>query len=130
MVFAHPELLQRHSETSLYYRGIATLSLKRVNSIAGNVENWENPTGRNRRIPNPDVVRKVTRLYNAVISSIIEGTDAWTLENGYRNILATIGITQDGKMRNIIGQEAERAVRDKLSRWIEDVGIPCERQGR
>lgn len=29
MVFAHPELLQRHPETSLYYRGIATLSLKR-----------------------------------------------------------------------------------------------------
>ena len=130
MVFAHPELLQRHPETSLYYRGIATLSLKRVSSIAGNVDSWENPTGGKRRPPNSDVVRRVTRLYNAVISSIIEGTDAWTLENGYRNILATIGITQDGKMRNIIGQEAERAVRDKLSQWIEDMGIPCERQGR
>lgn len=130
MVFAHPELLQRHPETSLYYRGIATLSLKRVSSIAGNVDNWETPPGGNRRPPNSDVVRRVTRLYNATISSIIEGTDAWTLENGYRNILATIGITQDGKMRNIIGQEAERAVRDKLSRWIEDMGIPCERQGR
>ena len=44
MVFAHPELLQRHPETSLYYRGIATLSLKRVSSIAGNVDNWENTT--------------------------------------------------------------------------------------
>lgn len=130
MVFAHPELLQRHPETSLYYRGIATLSLKRVSSIAGNVDNWETPPGGNRRPPNSDVVRRVTRLYNATISSIIEGTDAWTLENGYRNILATIGMTQDGKMRNIIGQEAERAVRDKLSRWIENMGIPCERQGR
>ena len=29
MVFVHPELLQRHPENSLYYRGIATLSLKR-----------------------------------------------------------------------------------------------------
>ena len=130
MVFAHPDLLQRHSETSLYYRGIATLSLKRVSSIAGNVDGWENPTGRKRRTPNFDVVRRVTRLYNAVISSIIEGTDAWTLENGYRNILATIGITQDGKMRNIIGQEAERAVRDRLSQWIEDMEIPRERRGR
>lgn len=130
MVFAHPDLLQRHPETSLYYRGIATLSLKRVSSIAGNVDGWENPTGGKRRTPNLDVVRRVTRLYNAVISSIIEGTDAWTLENGYRNILATIGITQDGKMRNIIGQEAERAVRDRLSQWIEDMEIPRERRGR
>ena len=28
MVFAHPELLQQHPETLLYYRRIATLSLK------------------------------------------------------------------------------------------------------
>ena len=76
------------------------------------------------------IMRRVARLYNAVISSIIEGTDQWTLKNGYRNILATIGITQDGKMRNIIGQEAERAVRDKLSEWIVQAGIPCERQER
>ena len=27
---------------------------------------------------------------------------AWTLEDGYRNILATIGITADGVMRNIV----------------------------
>lgn len=52
------------------------------------------------------------------------------MKNGYRNILATIGITQDGKMRNIIGQEAERAVREKLSEWIVQAGIPCERQER
>ena len=32
MVFAHPDLLRQHPETSLYYRGIATLSLKRVSS--------------------------------------------------------------------------------------------------
>lgn len=33
------------------------------------------------------------------------------------------------KMRNVIGQEAERAVRDKLLQWIEEVGIPCEQKG-
>lgn len=32
-------------------------------------------------------------------------------------------------MRNIIGQEAERAVRDKLLQWIKDVGIPCKKKG-
>ena len=129
MVFAHPDVLRQHPETSLYYRGIATLSLKRVSSLATNVDTWENPTRRRRFSPKVEVIGRVVRLYNAVISSIIEGTDAWTLENGYRNILATIGISQDGKMRNIIGQEAERAVRDKLLEWIEEVGIPCEQKG-
>ncbi len=129
MVFAHPDVLRQHPEASLYYRGIATLSLKRVSSLAASVDTWENPTQGKRRPPTIEVVCRVVRLYNAVISSIIEGTDAWTLENGYRNILATIGISQDGKMRNIIGREAERAVRDKLLQWIEAMGIPCEQKG-
>ena len=128
-VFAHPDVLRQHPETSLYYRGIATLSLKRVKSLATSVDTWENPTQGKRRPPAVAVVCRVVRLYNAVISSIIEGTDAWTLENGYRNILATIGISQDGKMRNIIGREAENAVRDKLLQWIKEVGIPCEQKG-
>lgn len=128
-VFVHPDVLRQHPETSLYYRGIATLSLKRVSSLATSVDTWENPTQGKRRPPTIEVVCRVVRLYNAVISSIIEGTDAWTLENGYRNILATIGISQDGKMRNIIGREAENAVRDKLLQWIEEVGIPCEQKG-
>ncbi len=129
MVFAHPALLQQYPKASLYYRGIATLSLKRVSSMATNVDAWENPSQGKRHTAKKEAVFKVTRLYNAVISSIVEGTDAWALENGYRNILATIGISQDGKMRNIIGQEAERAVRDKLLQWIKDVGIPCEQKG-
>lgn len=128
-VFAHPDVLRQHPETSLYYRGIATLSLKRVSNLATSVDTWENPTQGKRRPPTIEVVCRVVRLYNAVISSIIEGTDAWTLENGYRNMLATIGISQDGKMRNIIGREAENAVRDKLLQWIKDVGIPCEQKG-
>ena len=129
MVFAHPDVLRQHPETSLYYRGIATLSLKRVSSLAANVDTWEDPTKKRRSAPSVAVVCQVVRLYNAVISCIIEGTDAWTLEDGYRNILATIGIGLDGKMRNIIGQEAERAVRDKLLQWIKEVGIPCEQKG-
>lgn len=130
MVFVHPDLLQQHPDASLYYRGIATLSLKRVSDMVTNVDSWENPKRNKLRTPKRNTVLGITRLYNAVISSIIEGTDKWTLENGYRNILATIGITQDGKMRNIIGQEAERAIQEKLFQWITDMRIPCEQQGR
>ena len=62
--------------------------------MATQVNNWENGIYRRR----PDIGRclRVARTYNAVISIIIIGTDGWTLENGYRNVLATMGITEDG----------------------------------
>lgn len=101
LVFAHPALLQSHPQTSLHYRGMATLSLKRVQAMAAAVKSWE--TGAYRRPPATASCQAVARTYNAVISVIITGADGWTLENGYRNVLATIGITEDGALRNIVG---------------------------
>ena len=117
LVFAHPVLLRTHPKTSLHYRGIATLSLKRVQSMASQVKSWEE--GNHRRTPSRKRCLAVARTYNAVISVIITGTDGWTLENGYRNVLATIGITEDGTLRNIVGQEGEAAVKDRISDWLE-----------
>lgn len=117
MVFAHPDLLQAHPQTSLHYRGISTLSLKRVQMMAGAVNSWED--GTIRRPPNQERCLSVARVYNAVISVIITGTDGWTLENGYRNILVTIGITQDGALRNLVGQEGEAAVKERISQWLD-----------
>ena len=116
LVFAHPNLLKAHPQTSLHYRGIATLSLKRVQLMAGQVNRWED--GTLNQPPRLERCISVARTYNAVISIIITGSDGWTLENGYRNILATIGITQDGALRNIVGQEGEKAVKDRISNWL------------
>ena len=116
LIFAHPDLLRAHPETSLHYRGIATLSLKRVQSMATQVKSWEE--GTYRRAPTLERCQKTARVYNAVISVIITGTDGWTLENGYRNVLATIGITEDGSLRNIVGQEGEAAVKERISDWL------------
>ena len=117
LVYAHPDILRAHPETSLHYRGIATLSLKRVQAMATQVKSWEE--GTYRRQPTLERCRNVARVYNAVISVIITGTDGWTLENGYRNVLATIGITEDGSLRNIVGQEGEEAIKARLSEWLE-----------
>ena len=116
LVFAHPHVLQTHIQTSQYYRGIALLPQKRVADIAAPVSSWEDGT---RKSPIRDEQSlRVARLYNAVISSIIEGTTNWTLENGYRNIIANMGIGLDGTFRNIIGQDAEKLVKTRIKNWL------------
>jgi len=118
LVFAHPDLLKAMPEASLHYRGIALLSRKRVQEIAGSVDTWERSPEKAR--VSEGKALKVSRLYNAVISAILLDSTDWTLDDGYRNILATVGITEDGAMRNIIGQEAEQAIKDRLLDWVRD----------
>lgn len=117
LVFAHPDVMKQVPESSLHYRGLALLSRKRVSEIAGNIDVWEQ--GGKARVTY-DKALKLARLYNAVISSIIVDNTSWTFENGYRNILATIGITEDGSIRNYIGSLAERSIKEGFLKWIID----------
>ena len=117
LVFAHPVLLREHPRTSQYYRGIALLPQKRVTDIAVSVSSWEDGS---RKSPiTEEQSLRVARLYNAVVSSIIEGTTNWTLENGYRNIIANMGIGLDGTFRNIIGRDAENLVKTRIRNWLD-----------
>jgi len=115
-VFAHPALVRAHPEVSLYYRGLSLLSQKRVARAVTSVAKWEDGTWKRR--PPSDKVRCVCRVYNATICSIIEGTTDWTLENGYRNIIATIGIGLDGSWSNRIGKDAENLVQALMTDWL------------
>ena len=111
-VFAHPVVLKKHPTTSLYYRGITLLSRKRVARLAKPVVSWEDGT---RKLPiRPQDAIEVARLYNLFISSIIEGSTDWTLQNGHRNIIATMGITMDGSFRQEIGNVAEELVKSRI----------------
>ena len=118
-VFVHPIMLQQSPDVSLHYRGIALLSLKRVQTIVGSVVSWEDRSWPKNRRPTTEKCQKIARLYNSIISSIIMDADDWVLENGYRNVLATIGITADGSIRNIIGREGEKAVQNALVAWLQ-----------
>ena len=128
-VFAHPEMLRVHPETSEYYRGVALLSRKRVASLAGSVDSWENINHKNSMVATKKI-KKVARLYNTVISSIIEGTTHWTLQNGYRNIIANMGIGLDGSIRNLIGQDAENIVKERILHWLDTQGFLTSRNDR
>ena len=128
LVFAHPDVLRQHPETSLYYRGVATLSLKRVQALAGQVSRWEDGTWQRR--PSEERCLAVAQAYNAVISAIISGVDDWNLEDANRNILATMGISEDGSLRNVVGQEGETAVKERISAWLAArQGIHIEVEG-
>lgn len=123
-VFAHPKLMRKYPKLSAYYRGIALLPQKRVGEIAAQVSGWEDGS---RKVPVREAQSKdVARLYNAVISSIIEGTTNWTLENGYRNIIANMGIGLDGTFRNIIGRDAENLIRTRIANWLENQHLIIE----
>ena len=58
-----------------------------------------------------------------MISSLIEGAAGWTLENGYRNIIANMGISLDGAIRNRIGQDAEDLVKSRILDWLSVQGL-------
>ena len=120
-VFAHPDILQAHPTTSLYYRGMALLSRKRVSQMATAVADWEN--GKRKAPVRRDAAEKVACLYNTMISSVIEGSSDWMMDNGYRNILATMGITLDGSFRNKIGDMAEELVKDRIVSWLKIKGV-------
>lgn len=120
MVFAHPDIFCRNPSATLYYRGMALLPLKGVSEAAVAVNRWEESDSKVR--PKPEAALKVARVCNYVNSGIITSMDGWTLEDGYRNILATMGITQDGSMRNRIGQIAEKRIQHKLLEWLQENG--------
>ncbi|MYH01996.1 MAG: XcyI family restriction endonuclease [Nitrospira sp. SB0675_bin_23] len=51
---------------------------------------------------------------------MIEDSADWTLENGYRNIVATMGISLDGMYRNKIGQMAEDIIKMRIIKWLKN----------
>lgn len=116
LVFCHPQLLLDHPNTSLYYRGLSGLSIKAAKDYFGAIENLEknNPKAR----LSEEKALKMARVYNTFISSIIKNSTDWTLENGNRTLIATLGITLDGTMRNKVGDIAEERVRKIIVNWL------------
>lgn len=127
-VFCHPDMLMAHPTTSLYYRGIALLPQKRVTQLAASVVEWEkgSRSGKVRE----ERAKSVSRVYNAIISSIIEGSANWTLENGYRNIIATMAIGLDGTIRNRIGQAAEELVKARILDFLREADLVLDEDNK
>jgi hypothetical protein len=118
LVFCHPGILEQEPTASLYYRGVCGLSLKAAKDYFGSVEGLE--AGRSSARLSSEKALAMARTYNAFICSIINNSTAWTLENGCRTVIATLGITLDGVMRNRIGAIAEDRIRTMVLEWLID----------
>jgi hypothetical protein len=95
---------------------MAGLSIKAVKDYAGSVESLEDEH-RHIRISGERAL-KISRAYNLFISSIILNSTNWTLENGHRTIIATMGISLDGTMRNKVGEIGEDRIRRMIVQWL------------
>ena len=120
LVFCHADILEQEPFVSLYYRGISGLSLKEVQNQTRSVLAWERDPEKRPRTPRVtnDAAQQVAGLYNSVISSIIENTTDWVLENGYRTMIASLGISLDGTIRNTFGRMPEQRIRRLLLQHV------------
>ena len=119
-VFCHPNMLVEEPFVSLYYRGLCGLSQVEVANQVCSVQTWErDPHTRHRKARvDPGRALAVACLYNGIMCSVIENTRQWVLENGYRNLIASLGITFDGSIRNTFGDIAEQRVRKMLLNYL------------
>ena len=104
LVFAHPDLLEIHPRTSLYYRGMACLSFEQVKTLAVQVKHFENESAATRLTS--DKLLKIVQLYNKTISLIIINTPGWTVEDGYRSIIATIAMYLNRSARFVVREKS------------------------
>ena len=116
-VFCHPDVLINDPTTSLYYRGLCGLSVKAAKSYFGTIESLEEGGSRGLNV---EKAQRMARIYNYFICSIIKNSTDWSIENGYRTIIATLGITLDGSMRNKIGGIAEDRIRTMIIEWLSE----------
>ncbi len=118
LVFCHPEVVLRHHAASFYYRGLTGLSQKAARGYVGAIKSIE--TGEPRARLSKEKALRMARVYNTFICSIISGSTEWSLDDGRRTVLATLGISIDSTMRNRIGDLAEARVRSLVVEWLID----------
>lgn|GEM_PF-1109910 len=116
LVFCHWRILSASPSTSLYYRGLSGLSRKLASKYSGaSIDAAEKGTSRQLA---EDRARRIACVYNRFVCSVIEGCNGWTMDDGHRTIVATLGITLDGSMRNRIGTIAEDRIRRLVLAWL------------
>jgi len=108
-VFVHPNILKTYPQLLKYYRCLALLPQKGLQSLSGvsAVKSFEQ---NGREIPDAQMLKLVVSI-NEFISSLIL-LNGWFKEEYLKALVySTAGTTIEGSWRNAIGEEGERVIK-------------------
>lgn len=108
-IFCHPRIVSHHPSLIRYYRSVALLPQKGMQTIAS-VSAIKDIEDGKRNVPQPKVLNVVSTL-NEFVSSIVSLTPNIDSKKISGMMYSTAGTTIDGSWRNQIGVEGERVVR-------------------
>ncbi|MBM4466365.1 MAG: XcyI family restriction endonuclease [Chloroflexi bacterium] len=120
-VFCHPRVIIEQPRLIAYYRNIAALSQKAVQTLAFNVKPFE--LGRNREDLSYERALLLCQLFNTHVSTIIESTLTFSQRDLDALLFASAGAQINGSWLNAIGSEAEMVVKRLLSSFLVKRGL-------
>ena len=116
-VFCHPRVIIEQPRLIAYYRNIAALSQKAVQTLAFNVKQFE--LGKREDLSYERALL-LCQLFNTHVSTIIESTLTFSQRDLDALLFASAGAQINGSWLNAIGNEAEMVVKRLLtSYWVK-----------
>ncbi len=119
-VFCHPRVITEQPRLIAYYRNIAALSQKAVQTLAFNVKWFE--LGKREDLSYERALL-LCQLFNTHVSTIIESILTFSLRDLDALLFASAGAQINGSWLNAIGNEAEMVVKRLLSSYLVKRGL-------
>ena len=113
-VFCHPAIIQSSGRLIAYYRCLALLPQKGLQTIATNTKDLENGKGSLRT----ERALIISEVINGLISMLIESDSGWTLQAARSAGLLNLGSQINGSWRNEIGAEGARRVKQLVVAFL------------
>ena len=109
-MFCNPEVIKAEPRLIAYYRSLALLPQKGMQTLAVNTANLEEGRGR----LNDARALKISLTVNGLISTLIDSDPDWQLEKARTAAILNLGSQINGSWRNEIGNEGGRRVKQIL----------------
>lgn len=110
LCFLHPRVLAEQPSLLLYYRCVALLSQKGLQSLCG-VSPSSIETGRQTKIPQ-EARMKIVGAVNSVLSVLMASLDRLKTEHLKAFLYATAGTQIQGSWNNAVGEQGETVVKE------------------
>lgn len=125
-VFCHPEVARAIPPLIAYYRCLALLPQKGAQRLAYATKHFED--GKRTDLPEKQAA-KLARVFNGLISLLIESDPKWSLEQNHIAALLNLGTQVNGSWRNEIGAEGSRRVKELLIGHFAQAGLITDASG-